>query len=195
MARLVKVKGPLEGDVFPIDKGATLGRENHNTIPMPENRGSSRDHCKVWELGPGKYAVADLGSTNGTLVNDAPTPRADLRDGDHIQVGQVVFRFELDDEEKPKPQVRKTDDKRDDFAAILRGDKKREDAPVAAGLEGQAAIQIKQRILQYSKKEKDGTQLGWDVSQMAGAQRWIVILVALGLTAGLFWVVKGIVGG
>jgi len=196
MARLVKVKGPLEGEEFPIDKGVTLGREKHNSIPMPENRGSSRDHCKVWEIGPAKYAVADLGSTNGTLVNDARESRADLHDGDHIQVGQVVFRFELDDSEKPKPKIRApAEDKRDDFAAILRGDKPREDKPMASELEGHAAIQIKERILQYSKKEKEGSQLGWDLSQTAGVQRWLIIIVALGAAAGLFWVVKNVVGG
>jgi hypothetical protein len=196
MARLVKVKGPLDGEVFPIEKGVTLGREGHNSIPMPENRGCSRDHCKVWEIGPAKYAVADLGSTNGTLVNDERQARADLHEGDHIQIGQVVFRFELDDAEKPKPKVRApTEDKRDDFAAILRGDKTREDKPLASALEGHAAIQIKQRLLQYSKKEKEGSQLGWDLSQMAGPQRWLIVLVALAAAAGLFYVVMNMVGG
>jgi pSer/pThr/pTyr-binding forkhead associated (FHA) protein len=191
MARLVKIKGPLEGDVFQIDKGVTLGRGSHNAIPMPENRGCSRDHCKVWEAGPGKYSIADLGSTNGTLLNDANTSRADLAEGDHVQVGQVVFRFELDPDERPKPKKASTEGKSDDFAAILRGEKKREDRPVAAGLEGHAAIEIKQRILQYSKKGNEGSQLGWDLSQMAGLQRLLLIAVALGATVALFFVVKG----
>ncbi len=192
----MKVKGPLEGDDFPIDKGTTLGRGDHNTISMPQNRGCSRDHCKVWEVGPAKYAVADLGSTNGTLVNDEKHARADLQDGDHIQVGQVVFRFELGDDEKPKPKVKPpSEDKRDDFAKILRGEKPREDKPMASELEGHAAIQIKERILQYSKKSSEGSQLGWDLSQMAGVQRWLIILVALGAAAGLFWVVRNMVGG
>ena len=49
-------------------------------------------------------------------------------------------------------------------------------------------VVIKERILQYSKKEKEGSQLGWDLSQMAGIQRWLIILVALGAAAGLLTV-------
>lgn len=186
MARLVRVKGPLEGDVFPIAKGLTLGRERHNDLAMPMNRKCSRDHCKIWEVGRGKYAVADLGSTNGTLLNDAKTTRGDLADGDHVQVGEVVFRFELDDDEKPKPRVRKEEGAREDFAAILRGEKKREDKPLAASIEGHAAIQIKERILQYQKKSKKGSQLGWDLTQMSGGMRWLLVLVALAGGVALF---------
>jgi pSer/pThr/pTyr-binding forkhead associated (FHA) protein len=195
MARLVLVKGPLDGDVFPIDKGVTIGRERHNDISMPKNRKCSRDHCKIWEIGPAKYAVADLGSTNGTLLNDARTTRGDLADGDHVQVGDVVFRFELDEDEKPKPKVRVDEEGREDFAAILRGDKPREDKPLAASIEGHAAIQIKERILQYQKKSKQGSQLGWDLSQMSGGMRWLLILLALAGGIALFIVFMGIAGG
>jgi len=189
MARLTVIEGETGAPAHPIEEGTTLGRGAHNGIPMPQNTGCSRDHAKVWRVGPAKYAVADLGSTNGTLVNGDKTMRADLEDGDEVRIGRVLFRFELDDEEKPKPKPKATPSDREDFAAVLRGEKEREDKPVAASLEGHAAMQIKQRILQYSKKENTGSQVNWDLSQTAGPMRWLLILGALGISAGLFYVV------
>ena len=107
MARLVAESGALEGQTFPIDLGLTLGREQHNSIPMPANRKASREHCKVWREAPQKYSVADFGSTNGTQVNDAKVVRQPLNDGDRITVGDVVFRFEFDDEDRPKKPAAK----------------------------------------------------------------------------------------
>ena len=195
MAILTVTKGPAQAEVYAIGDGVTLGRGPHNSIPMPENRGCSRDHAKLWRVGPGKYAVADLGSTNGTLVNDEPTSRCDLEEGDFVQIGQVIFRFELEADEKPKPKIQPREDQRDDFAAILRGEKPRADRPVAAELQGNAAIQIKQRILQYNKKTSAGTQLGWDLSQTSGGRRWLFILLALGAAAGIFFLAMKLVGG
>ena len=104
MAQLVVVTGPLEGKVFAIDPGLTIGREAHNTIAMPDNKQCSRDHAKVWREGPNAYAVADLGSTNGTLVNDEKISRQTLKDGDVIAIGEISLRFELGVDEKPKPK-------------------------------------------------------------------------------------------
>ncbi len=193
MARLVCEEGELKGREFPIDRGLTLGREPHNTISLPQNRKWSRDHAKVWQIGVNQYAVADLGSTNGTLVNEERTPRANLEDGDRITLGDVVFRFELDAAEKPKAPAPPRAEARDEFTALLRGEKERSDRPAAAGLAGAAAIQIKERILQYNKKPAGGGALRVDISQTAGWQRWALILVALAAMVGIFVVVKGIV--
>jgi len=95
MARLVAESGPLAGKEWKIDPGLTLGREAHNTIGMPDNKKASRDHAKVWREGPGRYSVADLGSTNGTLVNGVRiTKRERLRAGDEIAIGRVALRLE-----------------------------------------------------------------------------------------------------
>ena len=194
MAKLVCEHGELEGQVFTIDKGLTLGRERHNSISLPKNRKWSRDHAKVWQVGVNAYAVADLGSTNGTLVNNQKVTRAELKEGDNIQLGDVVFRFELDEAEKPKPKIREPDEEREDLASLLRGETTR-DKPLAASLEGHAAIQVKERILQYSKKKGGDNQLSWDISQMAGVQRLLIVVVALAVFVGLFVVIKNLVGG
>lgn len=193
MARLVCTDGPLEGQTFELGDGLTIGRGPHNGIPMQKDRKASRDHCKVWKSGATSYSVADLGSTNGTLVNDGKTSRSELKDGDSLQVGEVTFRFELGEHERPKPKVKAAakDSGRADLASMLRGEAKPE-RTAAAGMEGAAAIEIKQRILQYNKKEAKGSV---DVGQTAGLTRYLIYAAAIGLFVVIFMLVRGMFSG
>jgi two-component system cell cycle response regulator len=52
----------------------------------------SRRHTR-FELGIGGYLATDLGSTNGTFVNDKPADRTLLTDGDYLRTGNCLFRF------------------------------------------------------------------------------------------------------
>jgi hypothetical protein len=194
MARIVAEAGSLSGKEWKIDPGVTLGREPHNTIAMPDNKKSSRDHAKVWREGPGRYSIADLGSTNGTLVNDEKTNRQPLADGDEIRIGEWVFRFLLDDDEKPKPKA-----PAQRMAVVLAGA-----GPAATGgghpAQGAApgagpTIEVKSRILQYSRKKASGAVTGYDVSQMAGGMKWLLLLAAAAVAAGLYFVARMLAGG
>ena len=185
MARLVAEAGSLEGQVFPVEQGVTLGREKHNSIPMPANRAASREHCKVWREGPQRFSIADFGSTNGTLVNDEKVVRQTLSDGDLIRIGEDLFRFELDEEDKPKRKAPKAAEARPDLAAVLKGESA---AGPPRGNEpgGVASMEVKQRVLHYHKKSRRGSVLSNDMGQMAGLSKWILVLVALGLAVGGF---------
>lgn len=57
--------------------------------------GVSRRHAEV-HAADGRYVVVDLGSTNTTALNGAPVGRVPrpLRDGDAIEVGGAVIRYE-----------------------------------------------------------------------------------------------------
>ena len=48
--------------------------------------------------GERRYRLADLGSTNGTLLNGQPVKDAYLKDGDKLMVGEHLMRFELLDD-------------------------------------------------------------------------------------------------
>jgi predicted component of type VI protein secretion system len=191
MARLVCIRGELEGSTFDIDKGLTVGRAPHNTIALGATRGVSRDHAKVWKLGARQYAVADLGSTNGTLVNDARQDRANLSDGDTVQIGDAVFRFEHDASDRPAAPAPPAAAAGRAEASSLFG------VPSAPAAGGEAApapatpqIVIKDRVLQYRKKDVKGTQLGWDIGQTAGWQRWALLLAAAAVFGGLYLVAR-----
>jgi DNA-binding CsgD family transcriptional regulator len=80
--------------VFPLDADRlTLGRGNDVTIRLDGDHGVSRLHALLERL-DGGWRVADLGSRNGTFVNDhrLGTPIA-LRPGDELRAGswRLVF--------------------------------------------------------------------------------------------------------
>ncbi len=70
----------------------TIGRALENDIVITSKR-VSREHARVRREG-WRAILEDLGSTNGTFLNDervlAPV---ELHDGDRIAVGDVVFNF------------------------------------------------------------------------------------------------------
>lgn len=190
MARLIASGGSVDGQVFAVDHGLTIGREAHNDICLRGSRHASRDHAKVWKDGARSWAVADLGSTNGTLLNDGPVTRHALTDGDVIRIGDVTFTFELEDEDRPRPKPKPAEQEKPDLAAVLRGEARPRPVEGGGGLGGADQLQVKQRILQYNKKRAGGSQLSQDLGQMSGTTKWILIVVALAAAAGLFFVAR-----
>lgn len=78
------------GIPFTVGGGLRIGRAQDNDVVLDEGVVSSH-HVRV--VAPG--TIVDEGSTNGTLVNGRRLEgRAALRDGDVVQVGSTVFRFE-----------------------------------------------------------------------------------------------------
>ena len=68
--RLVVVAGPLKGTSIPLgDATVTIGRSPRATLVIEDDYCSSR-HARVFLEG-GTWMVEDLGSTNGTFLDDA----------------------------------------------------------------------------------------------------------------------------
>jgi diguanylate cyclase (GGDEF)-like protein len=60
----------------------------------------SREHARIdctEEAGHKVFTIADLGSSNGTRLNGTQIKSARLKNGDKIQLGDVVFKFLLQD--------------------------------------------------------------------------------------------------
>jgi len=51
----------------------------------------SRVHCRLTLSDANELLLEDLGSTNGTFVNDQKVAKIVLRDGDKLTVGRVEF--------------------------------------------------------------------------------------------------------
>jgi hypothetical protein len=80
------------GDRVPLGEfTVTVGRQNDCTIVLADPN-VSRRHAEFRPSGDG-FVVVDLGSTNGTRVNDARVAEHRLRDGDQIRFGNTVMRF------------------------------------------------------------------------------------------------------
>ncbi|MGE0431073.1 MAG: FHA domain-containing protein [Planctomycetota bacterium] len=81
-----------------------VGRANSCDLPI-EDKLASRKHCRlVPGNGGGGWMLEDLGSRNGTLLNEKPLQAAtSLRAGDRIRIGQVELTF--DDSVQHAPHV------------------------------------------------------------------------------------------
>lgn len=97
-AAVVEGPGPAElvdgagRAVLRLDSAtASIGREASCELVL-EAPGVSRLHARLEPAVTG-WALADTGSTNGTLVNGRPTGRQHLADGDVVQFGEVRLRF------------------------------------------------------------------------------------------------------
>jgi len=81
------------GDRVDLDDTVmTIGRHPASLIVM-EDPNVSRRHAEVRPRGDG-FVLVDLASTNGTRVNGARITEVVLSDGDEMQFGSTVFRFE-----------------------------------------------------------------------------------------------------
>jgi diguanylate cyclase (GGDEF)-like protein len=91
-ACVVFIDGPQLGRLIALDEDPlVLGRGDDCDV-LIDGAGVSRRHCRFWRDDAGHY-VEDLGSTNGTRVNDEKVPQALLRDGDLIAVGDSVLKY------------------------------------------------------------------------------------------------------
>ncbi|MDQ4004921.1 MAG: DUF3662 and FHA domain-containing protein [Actinomycetota bacterium] len=70
---------------------SVIGRLSGSEIEI-QDPGASRRHAEIRRDGQ-DFLVADLGSTNGTLLNDNPVSEATLEDGDRITIGRTVLEF------------------------------------------------------------------------------------------------------
>ncbi len=92
--RLVVERAPGHdpGMIYDVGDGATLGRGDVE-IALEDPFASTR-HARLLRQGS-VVVLEDLGSTNGTYLNDEPvTGPQPLHAGDRIRIGDSVFSFE-----------------------------------------------------------------------------------------------------
>ena len=86
--------GLEEGERFDLIGGLSIGRSRDSDVQISDRYASSL-HARVFSRA-GRFFVEDMNSTNGTLLNGATLQgEAELIDGDNVQIGDTVFRFEV----------------------------------------------------------------------------------------------------
>ncbi len=104
--RLLAIAGPLKDSTLPLPDGeVTLGRDPTNALPVVDPS-VSRKHCLLRREEDGRFQVKDLASRNGTVVNGLTVQEQWLRHGDEIAIGDSVFLFLLEEENRPLPAGR-----------------------------------------------------------------------------------------
>ncbi len=103
---------PIRGSAAMIRLGkepVTIGRHPDNTIPIADDL-ASRFHCAVEPDGVGGWSVRDLGSRNGTKVNDQRVKEVRLNPGDVLRIGAHEFVMAEDSESDRAGLVESADD-------------------------------------------------------------------------------------
>lgn len=85
------IQGPGAPRTLPISHSVTVGRANEADLRIM-SADLSRMHVRIDRVRHG-YRVVDLGSINGVFLNEVRVHSADLRDGDTIQLGNVVLLY------------------------------------------------------------------------------------------------------
>jgi len=82
---------PLKGKVFQLDDSNLIGVDPNCKVVVKEDYVSGR-HAEVLRTDHG-FMVRDLGSTNGTFINNVPAKEECLVDGDIIRIGTREMMF------------------------------------------------------------------------------------------------------
>jgi hypothetical protein len=94
VSRLVGIGGVYLGNAFDIKPGEiSIGRENAG-IELSNDNQVSRQHAAINIAPSGVATLSDLGSTNGTHVNNQPITSIELAPGDVIRIGTSLFKVE-----------------------------------------------------------------------------------------------------
>jgi pSer/pThr/pTyr-binding forkhead associated (FHA) protein len=75
-----------------------------------DNSSISREHTRIERSIGGPYIVKDMGSTNGTFVNDRRITETTLKNKDIINIGKFTLKVLIESKEIPKKKKASRDD-------------------------------------------------------------------------------------
>ena len=88
---VVRRPADRRGEEFPLGEEVTVGRAGGCGVPIPDDTFVSQLHARVFRR-DGDLYVEDLGSTNGTYLNQRKvTTVAAMRKGDKLQIGKTTM--------------------------------------------------------------------------------------------------------
>lgn len=88
---LVPLEGAQQGEVLQVKGRTTVGTATECDLVLADPSISSR-HCE-FIAGQNGFRLTDLGSTNGTFVNEKRITSEELIDGDIVKLGRTSFKF------------------------------------------------------------------------------------------------------
>ena len=175
---------------LPVEGVATIGRHPKNNICIPDTM-VSKQHAKIQEE-HGRYIFEDLGSANGSYLNELRITRHPLSDGDTIRLGHTYLTFKHTSEVQQDVSALVSfesfdDDKttefqeRVDVGEFERFQPEREIADVATLRMDYEKLRLGQELLQHIGFERDLDKLLHTVVQqivpMFAADRGVVLLI------------------
>ncbi len=93
---------------LPEGKMAIFGREDHVDFQIVKDSLVSREHFGVERDDNGNFVIIDLGSSNGTFLNDKklePNEVTPLKEGDRIKIGRMNLEYRLRAEKSTSSEI------------------------------------------------------------------------------------------
>jgi len=195
MFKVIIETGRDAGQTFEVKDRATLGRLKGNEISVSDP-GISRQHARLL-VQSGRLLLKDLGSANGTFLNESKVDSAEVRSGDRIRLGSIQLRVE--EQEGLEEQTETA------LAPPGRPAPPPASDRLGSGADAAAAgfdIRKREKILQFSphaRAPKEESLLRTDLDQRSGlfklgvAAVLIVIMVLIILFSGkvVDWLIPG----
>ena len=101
------VEGPGAGKQFDIATAVVIGRDNSADLVIDDSQ-ASRRHARIEPTGHGAV-VEDMGSTNGTFINDNELHgRAELGPDDELLIGVTVMQVRTPQAVQHQPSAVRT---------------------------------------------------------------------------------------
>ncbi len=98
------VEGKGQGRKVPLEGPIEVGREEGIALTLADGE-VSRRHARIEPQGDGAV-VRDLGSTNGSYVNDRPVTGSQLlRPGDRVRMGLTVLELRSEEQVARRPSA------------------------------------------------------------------------------------------
>ena len=92
--RIIAEGGPYDGRVYELTAAEiAVGRAVDNDVVL-DDPSLSRKHARLYRRGPGELEIEDLGSSNGSYINERKIGRGLFHAGDTVRFGELSFRVE-----------------------------------------------------------------------------------------------------
>ena len=88
---IVPLQGPQRGELFTLAPVTTIGTDPKCTVVLTDKFMSAK-HAEI-KAENGMWILRDVGSTNGTYVNNKRVDRHELVDNDFIKFGSAMLKF------------------------------------------------------------------------------------------------------
>ncbi|MHC4727661.1 MAG: FHA domain-containing protein [Planctomycetota bacterium] len=75
----------------------SIGRGANNRVFLPD-KGVSREHAIIRDMGAGKWIIEDLGSSNKTYLNNKEIRKANIKHGDCLRITDFTLEIILEEE-------------------------------------------------------------------------------------------------
>jgi hypothetical protein len=88
---LIPLQGPQKGELFTLSAVTTVGTDPKCTVVLNDKFMSSK-HAEI-KAENGIWVLRDVGSTNGTYVNNKRIDKHELVDNDFVKFGSAMLKF------------------------------------------------------------------------------------------------------